>query len=178
MPKTQYRKRSCAHTGTWAAIASATDSARGYIPPGMLTRDQLVVLRLIADTFPARPVYFSVGRYPHSMGLGEHVVSHGLAQRLVNAPANTLPGIVAYPGGYLDVDRAHALWERFRAPRALLRDRDWVDDASIVIPTAYVATGQLVAQGLAAQGKMPLAGKVMEETEALAKKLRLLPARP
>ena len=146
------------------------------ILPGVLTRDQLVVLRLIADTFPARPVYFSMGRYPHSMGLGEHVVSHGLAQRLVNAPASTMPGIVSYPGGYLDVERTHALWKRFRAPRALLADGDWVDDASITIPTAYVATGQLVAQGLAAQGRAPEAGKVMAETEALARKLRLLPA--
>ena len=57
---------------------------RATIQPGVLTRDQLLVLRLIADSFATRPVYFSLGRYPHAIGLGEHVVSHGLAQQLVN----------------------------------------------------------------------------------------------
>jgi len=151
---------------------------RATIQPGVLTRDQLLVLRLIADSFATRPVYFSLGRYPHAIGLGEHVVSHGLAQQLVNTPATTLPDIVSYPGGYVDVPRSLALWTQYEGPRALLTEPAWIDDASKTIPTAYVITAQLLAQALAARGDATQARTMSTVTEALAGKLRLLPASP
>jgi hypothetical protein len=147
---------------------------RATVPPGVLTRDQLVVLRLIADSFPSRPVYFSLGNYPQSLGLGEHVVTQGLAQRLVDMPARSFPGVVATPSGYVDVPRSHALWDSYRAPTALLAERDWVDDASVMIPSAYVGTGQTLAQALAARGDSVGATSVFSATMTLARKLRLI----
>lgn len=147
---------------------------RALIPAGVLTRDQLLVLRLIADVFPQRPVYFSLGNYPHQLGLGEHIVSQGLAQRLTDAPAASIPGVMSVGGGYIDLERSNALWASYLAPKALLDDRDWIDDASIVIPSAYVGTGQFLAQALGQRGLGQRAEVVYAETMLLARKLRLV----
>ena len=145
------------------------------VAPGILTRDQLVVLRLIADTFPSRPVYFSLGNYPQSLGLGDYVVSQGLAQRLTGSPAGALPGVVSFGGRHLDVIRSRLLWDGYDAPATLMAERDWVDDASVAIPSAYVATGELLAQGLALRGDNRGANEVFTKTARLARKLRLVP---
>jgi hypothetical protein len=145
------------------------------VEPGIVTRDQLLVLRLIADSFPARPIYFSLGNYPQLLGLGEHVVSQGLAQRLTDPPAREMPGVVSFSGRHVDVDRTRLLWDAYRAPATLHAERDWVDDASIMIPSAYVATGERLAQGLALRGDSTGASAVFDETTRLARKLRLIP---
>jgi hypothetical protein len=148
------------------------------VEPGILTRDQLLVLRLIADTFPARPIYFSLGNYPQALGLGDHIVTQGLAQRLTDQPARGLPGVVSLGGRHVDSERSRALWDAYEAPGALHAERDWVDDASIVIPSAYVATGELLARSLALRGDSASAKRVFSETLQLARKLRLIPRTP
>jgi hypothetical protein len=148
---------------------------RAVVQPGVLTRDQLVVFRLIADSFPARPVYFSLGSYAQGLGLGEHIVTQGLTQRLVDAPARTKNGVVSTAAGYVDVPRSLALWDSYRAPAALMAERDWVDEASVMIPTAYVVAGQGLAQGLATRGDSSGAKAVFTTTMTLARKLGLTP---
>jgi hypothetical protein len=67
------------------------------VPAGVLTRDQLVVLHVIRDSFPERPVYFSTGGYANALGLGPYLRTQGLAQRLDSAPALASADLVALP---------------------------------------------------------------------------------
>jgi hypothetical protein len=123
------------------------------VPAGVLTRDQLVVLHVIRDSFPERPVYFSTGGYGQALGLGPYLRTQGLAQRLDPAPVPTTPDLPATADGHLDVPRTLALWDSvYRAPAALVREGQWVDRASAGIPGAYAFTGQRLAQALAARG--------------------------
>ncbi len=139
------------------------------VPPGYLTRDQLMVLQFIKDAFPARPIHFSIGPYPRSLGLHEYVVVQGLTQRLLNTRASENPAYVAFPGGHIDVQRTSDLWERYQAPAALLRQGRWLDDASVSIPAAYMQAGQFLAYGVAARGDSARADSLISQVRALAK---------
>ncbi len=51
---------------------------------GVLQRADVFVLRMIQDGFPGRPIYFSrtSGNYAKSLGLGDHTLTQGLADKL------------------------------------------------------------------------------------------------
>ncbi len=139
------------------------------IPAGYLQRDQLVVLQFIKSIFPQRPIHFSIGGYANSIGLQDYVVTQGLTQRLLSAPASTNPEYLAYPGGHLDLQRTRALWASYRAPDALLAQGQWVDTPSISIPAAYVMTGQLVGYGSRAVGDSIGGATLLEQVERLSR---------
>ncbi len=143
------------------------------IPAGYITRDQLMVLQFIRDVFPARPIHFSIGPYAQALGLGDYVVTQGLTQRLLNAPAKDNPAYVRFPSGYLDVTRTRELWNRYEAPGALLRQGRWLDDASVSIPAAYMQTAQVLAYGVAARGDSAKADSLMLQVRAMAKAAKL-----
>ena len=148
---------------------------RAVVPAGIVTRDQLVVLQMIKDAFPARPLYFSVGPYAQALGLGDYIVSEGLAQRLLETPAREHPEYVALAGRYIDVARSQMLWAAYRGPAALREGPRWVDDASLSIPMAYLFAAQQLAGGLAARGDTTAAQAVVNEVNHLARRLRLGP---
>ena len=148
---------------------------RAVVPAGIVTRDQLVVLQMIKDAFPARPLYFSVGPYAQALGLGEYIVSEGLAQRLLETPAREHPEYVALAGRYIDVVRSQKLWAAYRGPAALRDGPRWVDDASLSIPMAYLFAAQQLAGGLAARADTTAAQTVITEVNQLARRLRLSP---
>lgn len=144
------------------------------VPAGVLTRDQLVVLHVIRDSFPERPVYFSTGGYGQALGLGPYLRAQGLVQRLDSAPVPSTPDLPPTPDGHLDVPRTLALWDSvYQAPQALLREGRWVDRASANIPAAYAVTGQRLAQALAARGDTARAEAVMRRVLAVAEAARL-----
>ena len=57
-------------------------------------RADAFVLRMIQDSWPARPIYFarSAGGYPRSFGLGDNVLTQGLASKLFVPPTVTDAG--------------------------------------------------------------------------------------
>jgi hypothetical protein len=138
---------------------------------GYLTRGDLFVLRMIADSSPRRPVYIgrTTGGYGRPLGFGPYLVGQGLVERLALAPIHANRDTLAVQGaGYLDVARSAALWQNYRAPDSLLRRGRWVDGASVDLPGAYVFTGQLLAAGLAAEGDTTRARAVMNRAGAIA----------
>ncbi|MEQ1691897.1 MAG: DUF2723 domain-containing protein [Gemmatimonas sp.] len=143
------------------------------IPAGFITRDQLMVLQFIRDVFPRRPIHFSIGPYAQALGLGDYVVTQGLTQRLLNAPAKENPEYMRFPGGYIDVSRTVELWNRYQGPGALLRQGRWLDDASVSIPAAYMQTGQYLAYGVAARGDTLKADSLMQQVRAMARAANL-----
>ena len=146
---------------------------RATVPPGVVIRDQLLVLQMIKDVFPRRPVYFSLGNYPQQMGLGEYTVTHGLTQRLINEPATNNPRYVLVDGAYVDVERTQALWKFYEGKEALLNNGGWIDDASVLIPTAYGLIGQTLARALLASGRGATADSTMAETMEFVTAARL-----
>lgn len=148
---------------------------RAQIPAGLLLRDQLVVLQLIKDHFPRRPIHFSVGGYANGLGLGDYVVTHGLTQRLLEHPASSNARFLPYRGGHLDLAASYPLWSKYSGPASLEQQGQWVDEPSVSIPAAYVITGQLVGYGRVAAGDTVGGQRIVQQAESLARVVRLLP---
>lgn len=145
------------------------DSIVATIPAGVLTRDQIIVLRFIKDSFPERPVYFSSASIARPLGLGPYIVTQGLAYKLVEHPVRaTGTAIVQTPYGLLDVPRSRALWASYSAPKSLIRQGDWVDSSSVGIPFSYVLSAYMLSQALDRQGDRATSDQLMRTTLEMA----------
>ena len=140
---------------------------------GVLERADHFVLQMIRDSYGERPMYFSStsGGYARQLGLGNYLLTQGLARRVMPTPPTAAAGIVAVQGeGFVDVARSKALWTTvFEAPRSLIRRGDWVDQPSVMIPGLYVIHGSVLSQTLAAQGDVQTARQVQQATEQVAR---------
>ena len=143
------------------------------ISPRVLTRADLFVLYMIRDAFPERPIYFSrtSGGYPYELGLGNYVMTQGLARRLM--PKVPVPGpdtLIVQGEGWLDLARTKALWnDVFQAPASMIRKNDWIDKPSAGIPYLYVTTGIILGSALEQTGKPDEAQRVVAQAERVAK---------
>ena len=91
------------------------------IQPGYLTRDQIVTLSLIKDSYPERSVYFSTGGYGRSLGLAKYSLRQGLVEKLVENPIVPSKDTVQIGDGYLDVPTTYALWTQvYKGPKELI----------------------------------------------------------
>ena len=144
------------------------------IGPGYLTRGQVVVLRMIKDSYPGRPLYFTGGNFARELGFAPYLLTQGLVQKLMPDSVKSGPGIIATPLGHLDIARSQALWTRvYRAPESLIREGDWVDRPSAGIPLEYALLGETLAQVLAQRGEDEEAGAVMHTVDGMARAARL-----
>ena len=144
---------------------------------GVLQRSDEFVLRMIQDSWPQRPFYFSrsaVG-YPGSLGLGHNILTQGLASKLFMPPAAQSRDTLLVEGdGWLDVPRTHALWSSvFQGQHALIREGHWVDRASVSMPSLYIFAGGELAEVLRATGDTVSAARVLETTRRVASATRL-----
>jgi hypothetical protein len=122
------------------------DSIQALIPAGEIYKDQIIVLRVIQDGYPNRPLYFTSGTYPRGLGLGKYVAMQGLVAKLFPTPIVASQRFTEIPGyGFLDLPRSDSLWHEYTAPAALTRRGEWVDRASSDIPLRYVITSALLS---------------------------------
>jgi Protein of unknown function (DUF2723) len=145
------------------------------IDPGYLVRDELVLLRLIKDAFPERPIYMSTGGGGRlSQTLQPYLLAQGFVQKL---SANPLTDTVATPrilGLNLDFARTKALWnDVYRAPDALIKEGDWIDRASFGIPYTYAFTGAVLSEAMRTRGDTKGADTVMNRVKAIVKAARI-----
>ena len=74
----------------------------------------------------------------------------------------------------MDLNRSVALWNQvYEAPKSLARRKGWNDQPSIGIPYLYLSTGTTLGMALQARGDRAGAEKVLKDTEALAKGVKL-----
>lgn len=143
---------------------------------GILQRADVFVLRMIADSWPGRPVYFSrtSGGYARELGFQNNVLTQGLASKVFVPPAKPSADTTFLPSdGWMDVSRTAALWtDVFQAPKSLIRRGDWIDPPSVGIPYLYIATGLELAESLSTKNPA-LAQQVLNETKAVAGAMRL-----
>src|SRR5690606_17201588 len=146
------------------------------LQPGVVSRDQLVVLSIIKDSFPDRPLYIarSAGGYGEQLGLDPYMVTHGMARKVMPGPVRESPGTAYLQGeGWVDITRSAALWDEDRGTTALTRLDDWMDRATSNIPFIYVSTGVLIAEGLARQGETARAEAIYKEAEQIVETANL-----
>src|SRR5258708_25987208 len=160
------------------------DGLRAVIDPkttpleGYLQRADLIVLYMIRDSWPTRPIYFSrtSGNYAAQLGLVNKTLEQGLAAKLFVPPATATRDTAFIPtqGDAGRAPRSKALWTSvFAAPKALIRRGDWIDQPSIGIPYLYIATGATLAQILNAQGDAAEARAVYGTTRQIAQAVRV-----
>jgi hypothetical protein len=143
------------------------------IEPGYLVRDQLILLRLIKDAYPERPIYVSTGG-GQGLGLEPYLLSQGFVQKLVDRPITDSAETPRISGLFIDVDRTKALWnEVYRAPESLIKEGHWVDRPSFGIPYTYAFTGAILAEALRGQGDEKTANAVKERVRAIVKAARI-----
>lgn len=147
---------------------------RARVGSGVVTRDQLMLLRIIRDSFPDRPVAFTAALLPTSVGLGEYLVRQGLVFTLVPERAATLAGMVPTSGGAIDVARSRILWrEVYGGVAQLVREGDWLDEPSLSIPLQYVILGSTLAEALRATGDAAEAEAVEREVQVVYRVARI-----
>jgi Protein of unknown function (DUF2723). len=140
---------------------------------GMLRRADLFVLRMIRDSWPERPIYFarSAVGYPHSLGLGNYVLTQGLATKLFvpDTAAVQKDTLYVQGDGWLDVARTHALWsDVFQGHSSVVKEGQWIDRPSASIPAMYLFLGAELGEGLRATGHGAAADSVFSMTRAVA----------
>jgi hypothetical protein len=145
---------------------------------GLLQRADLFVLRMIQDAWPQRPVYFArtSGGYARSLGLGDNVLTQGLASKLFIPPAAAAAkDTVFVPGdGWFDLPRSDSLWKHvFVGPQSVINTGDWIDRPSVGIPYLYVATGMELAEALKGRGDAARASDVFNMAKRIAVAVRL-----
>jgi hypothetical protein len=145
---------------------------------GLLQRADLFVLRMIQDAWPQRSIYFArtSGGYARSLGLGDNVLTQGLASKLFIPPkAGTAKDTVFVQGdGWFDLPRSDSLWTHvFVGPQSVLHTGDWIDRPSVGIPYLYVATGLELAEALKGRGDATRANVVFNTAKRIAQAVRL-----
>jgi hypothetical protein len=146
------------------------DSIEATLKPGILSRGQLAILHLIQDSYPGRPFYFSSRNTPDALGLGPHVLTQGVAQKLVMRTLAPSRDTVNTPLGLMDVPRSLALWTTvYQAPAQLIKEGQWVDRASVGIAYHYVLVGYYLANAVAQQEDQKTAGQLMHDVDLMAR---------
>ena len=148
------------------------DGIVATIQPQYLERASVVVLDIIRDDWPARPIFFSrtTGSYAQQLGLDRYMLTQGLARKLLPVVPTASRDTVFTGDGWLDVHATVRLWdETFLGPQAVIRRGLWVDRASVGIPYMYIASAMNLSQVLAAQGDTTEALRFAVKARELAK---------
>jgi hypothetical protein len=142
---------------------------------GYLERADLLVLRMIADTWPQRPVYISrtAGGYGEMLGLGNNLLSQGLARKVVPAPVASRDTVYVPGSGWLDIQRTLVLWAGFEGPGAIVKRNDWIDRPSITIPYSYLFAGSELASILSERRDVTAADSVLATVRRVARAVRV-----
>ena len=82
--------------------------------PNVLQRADIFVLKIIAESFKDRPIYFSrtSAGYGNELGLGSYLLTQGLATKVFIPPAVPGRDTLLVPGsGWMDLKRTKTLWD-------------------------------------------------------------------
>ena len=144
---------------------------------GVLQRSDALVLHMIHDSWPARPIYFarSAVGYPRQLGIANDMLTQGLAWKLFIPPAASTRDTMFVAGdGWLDIPRTHVLWrDTFQAPRAVIDEGKWIDRSSVSMPAMYLFCGIELSEALRATNQGAAARAVLATTERIARATNL-----
>jgi hypothetical protein len=148
-----------------------------HLEYGVLQRADALVLRIIQDSWKDRPIYFarSAVGYPRSLGFENNVLTQGLASKLFVPPTTASRDTLFVQGdGWLDVDRTKTLWnDVFQGPKSVIAEGQWVDRASVSMPSLYIFGGAELAEALRNSGDQAGANAVFATIRGVATATRL-----
>jgi hypothetical protein len=138
---------------------------------GILERADLLVLRMIADAWPKRPIYISrtAGGYGEMLGLGNNLLSQGLARKVVATPVASRDTIYVPGSGWVDMQRTRALWSGFEGPAAIIKRNDWIDRPSVSIAYSYLFVGSELAAILSERGEVTAGDSILAKVRQVAR---------
>jgi hypothetical protein len=143
------------------------------IPPGYLTRDELVLLRLIKDALPERPLYLSTGA-ESGIGLEPYLLTQGFVQKIMPDPVPETPATPRISGLNVDLQRTKDLWFTvYHAPDAIVKEGDWIDRPSYGIPYTYAFTGAILSEGLARVNDTRDAALIIDKVKKIVRAARI-----
>jgi hypothetical protein len=149
------------------------DSITATITAQYLTRDQILLLQMIKDTFPQRGIYISrgAGTYGNELGLQPYLVTQGFVRKLLPAPVKESKSTFSLAGfGWFDFDTTRSLWDSvYTGQKALLYQKRWIDPSSSSIPFSYLLTAAAMGEGYQREGKKDKANEMYAEARAVAK---------
>jgi hypothetical protein len=149
------------------------DSITATITAQYLTRDQILLLQMIKDTFPQRGIYISrgAGTYGNELGLQPYLVTQGFVRKLLPGPVKEGKSIFSLAGfGWFDFDTTRFLWDSvYTGQKALLYQKRWIDPSSSSIPFSYLLTAAAMGEGYQREGKKDKANAMYAEARAIAK---------
>jgi hypothetical protein len=155
----------------------ATIDPRRLSEPSILQRADILVLKIIAESFKDRPIYFSrtSAGYGTELGLGSYLLTQGLASKVFIPPTIQGRDTLLVPGaGWMDLKRTKTLWDSvFTGQKALEKRNDWIDRPSVGIPYLYVATGLMLSEVLQTTGDTAAANRIVGESRRIAQAVRL-----
>jgi hypothetical protein len=141
--------------------------------PRYLMRDELVLLRLIKDAMPERPLYVSTGA-ESDLGLEPYLLTQGFVQKIMPNPVAETPLTPHISGLNVDLARSKDLWFKvYRAPDAIITEGDWIDRPSYGIPYTYAFTGAILSEGLARVNDTRDAALVIDKVKKIVKAARI-----
>jgi len=151
------------------------DSITAVLRAGVLSRDQMLTLRMLHDAFPQRGMFFTSSGYAQQLGLGKYLTSVGIVSKLNPTVPPASPRYVPIQGyGAIDLTASMSLWDStYLAPKALIRMDRWVDRASVDIPLRYVVTAAVLGEALSEHGQQAAGQAMMTEAQRLANAARL-----
>jgi hypothetical protein len=125
----------------------------------VLTRGQLIALRIIHDSIAERPIYFAAeGGMMRELGLHPWGIRHGLATKLeprgtsAMAREGLVQGSTDYGGTWFDLERSLRLYDEVYSYRGI-RDRPiWQDRPTVNIPLQYYVMALLMADAATVAG--------------------------
>ncbi|MBI4502329.1 MAG: DUF2723 domain-containing protein [Gemmatimonadetes bacterium] len=149
------------------------DSLVARITAQYLTRDQILLLQMIKDTFPQRSIYISrgAGSYGNELGLQPYLLTQGFVRKLlpgaIKATADTF-SLAGY--GWFDFRTTDQLWRQvYGGDEALIRQRRWIDPSSSSIPFSYLLTAVALGEGYNRKGQTAEATKLYSVGREIAK---------
>jgi hypothetical protein len=143
------------------------------VPPQILDKASMLVLRMIADAFPERPIYFArtSGSYGRQLGLEAYLIQQGLARKLLpSIPQANRDTVLLQGEGWFDLPRSRTLWnDVFQAPKSIIARDNWADRASVGIPYLYISTAANLYEAEMLAGNREAAEQAMVTAEAIAR---------
>jgi hypothetical protein len=136
----------------------------------VLSRGQVLALRIIHDSIAERPIYFAAeGGLLRELGLHPWGVRQGLATKLEpRGPeamnrAGLVQGSQDYGGTWFDLERSFELYDEVYSYRGI-RDRPiWQDRSTQNIPLQYYAMALLMADAATAAGRTDAVARLRED---------------
>ena len=138
---------------------------------GILERADMLVMQIIADSWPERPVYISrtAANYGDRLGLHDNLLSQGLARKVVSTPIASRDTVYVPGSGWIDIPRTLGLWKAFKGPAAIVRRNAWVDRPSVSLAFSYLFAGSELAALLADRSDAASGDSVLATVTSVAK---------